>query len=154
MIIATDDGSIGTKGNVIDAARENAVRGDMIYSCGPVPMQRGVKAYAAEPPARRSLSCVVPQFCLPLRSFPPRGYPAPPSVSDESGFPFVLALPLLERDIPFLKHYDTRIIVNVCGKTAEDYVAVVEKLADTFRPFYLPAEMSAGLCRSSSRSAC
>ncbi len=37
---------------------------------------------------------------------------------------------LLERDIPFLKHYDTRIIVNVCGKTAEDYVAVVEKLAD------------------------
>ncbi len=48
VIIATDDGSIGTKGNVIDAARENAVRGDMIYSCGPVPMQRGVKAYAAE----------------------------------------------------------------------------------------------------------
>ena len=37
---------------------------------------------------------------------------------------------LLERDIPFLKHYDTRIIVNVCGKTTEDYVAVVEKLAD------------------------
>ena len=33
------------------------------------------------------------------------------------------------RDIPFLRQYDTKIIVNVCGKTAEDYVDVVEKLA-------------------------
>ena len=37
----------------------------------------------------------------------------------------------IERDIPFLKQYDTKIIVNVCGKTVEDYVAVVERLADT-----------------------
>lgn len=36
----------------------------------------------------------------------------------------------IERDIPFLKQYDTKIIVNVCGKTEEDYIAVVEKLAD------------------------
>lgn len=36
----------------------------------------------------------------------------------------------MERDIPFLKQYDTRIIVNVCGKTVEDYVEVVEKLGD------------------------
>ncbi len=35
-----------------------------------------------------------------------------------------------ERDIPFLRQYDTRIIVNVCGKTIEDYCAVVERLAD------------------------
>ncbi len=35
-----------------------------------------------------------------------------------------------KRDIPFLKQYDTKIIVNVCGKTAEDYCAVVERLAD------------------------
>ena len=35
-----------------------------------------------------------------------------------------------ERDIPFLKQYDTKIIVNVCGKTVEDYVAVVERLSD------------------------
>lgn len=35
-----------------------------------------------------------------------------------------------ERDIPFLKKYDTRIIVNVCGKTTEDYCAVVERLAN------------------------
>ncbi len=34
------------------------------------------------------------------------------------------------RDIPFLRQYDTKIIVNVCGKTAEDYCAVVERLAN------------------------
>lgn len=37
----------------------------------------------------------------------------------------------IERDIPFLQQYDTRIIVNVCGKTVEDYLEVVEKLGDT-----------------------
>lgn len=37
----------------------------------------------------------------------------------------------IERDIPFLKKYDTKIIVNVCGKTKEDYVDVVERLAET-----------------------
>ena len=36
----------------------------------------------------------------------------------------------LERDIPFLKQYDTKIIVNVCGKTVEDYVDVVERLGE------------------------
>ena len=36
----------------------------------------------------------------------------------------------VERDIPFLKKYDTKIIVNVCGKTVEDYLEVVERLAD------------------------
>lgn len=35
-----------------------------------------------------------------------------------------------ERDIPFLKQYDTKIIVNVCGKTTEDYIEVVERLAN------------------------
>ena len=36
----------------------------------------------------------------------------------------------IERDIPFLKQYDTKIIVNVCGKSVEDYCDVVEKLGD------------------------
>ena len=36
----------------------------------------------------------------------------------------------MERDIPFLKNYDTKIIVNVCGKTVEDYVQVVERLGE------------------------
>ena len=35
-----------------------------------------------------------------------------------------------QRDIPFLQKYDTKIIVNVCGKTVEDYLAVVERLGD------------------------
>ena len=34
------------------------------------------------------------------------------------------------RDIPFLKNYDTKIIVNVCGKSTKDYLEVVERLAD------------------------
>lgn len=37
----------------------------------------------------------------------------------------------LNRDIPFLQQYDTRIIVNVCGKTIEDYLEVVDKLNDS-----------------------
>lgn len=37
----------------------------------------------------------------------------------------------IERDIPFLKKYDTKIIVNVCGRTTEDYCEVVERLADS-----------------------
>ena len=37
----------------------------------------------------------------------------------------------LKRDIPFLQQYDTKIIVNVCGKTVEDYLEVVEKLNDS-----------------------
>lgn len=36
----------------------------------------------------------------------------------------------MERDLPFLSGYDTKVIVNVCGKTIADYVEVVEKLAD------------------------
>lgn len=36
----------------------------------------------------------------------------------------------IKRDIPFLKKYDTKIIVNVCGKTESDYIEVVERLAD------------------------
>lgn len=37
----------------------------------------------------------------------------------------------LERDIPFLKQYDTKIIVNVCGRTIEDYCEVVDKLSNS-----------------------
>ena len=36
----------------------------------------------------------------------------------------------MERDIPFLKQYDTKIIVNVCGKSVEDYLEVVDKLGE------------------------
>ncbi len=37
---------------------------------------------------------------------------------------------LCERDIPFLKQFDTKVIVNICGKTLEDYIEVVERLGD------------------------
>ena len=37
---------------------------------------------------------------------------------------------MIERDLPFLKDFDTKVIVNVCGKSIRDYVDVVEKLAD------------------------
>ncbi len=37
---------------------------------------------------------------------------------------------LIERDIPFLKKFDTKIIVNVCGKSVEDYLEVVERLGE------------------------
>ena len=37
----------------------------------------------------------------------------------------------IERDLEFLKKYDTKVIVNVCGKTIEEYVGVVERLSDT-----------------------
>ncbi|MFG6334490.1 MAG: dihydroorotate dehydrogenase [Lachnospiraceae bacterium] len=37
----------------------------------------------------------------------------------------------MERDLPFLQKYDTKVIVNVCGKTVSDYLEVVERLSDT-----------------------
>ncbi len=57
VVLASDDGSVGTKGNVIDAIRAQGVQGNMIFSCGPTPMQRGVKAYARQSgiPAQLSL---------------------------------------------------------------------------------------------------
>lgn len=48
VFVATEDGSIGTKGNVIDAIREEKIAGDVVYSCGPTPMLRGVKAWSTE----------------------------------------------------------------------------------------------------------
>ena len=46
--VATEDGSVGTKGNVIDAIKENGLEADVIYACGPMPMLRALKAYAME----------------------------------------------------------------------------------------------------------
>ena len=46
--VATEDGSLGTPGNVIDAIKADDVKADVIFSCGPKPMLRALKAYAAE----------------------------------------------------------------------------------------------------------
>lgn len=48
LIIATDDGSVGVHGTVVDAMKENAIDADVIYACGPKPMLRGVAEYADE----------------------------------------------------------------------------------------------------------
>lgn len=48
VVVATEDGSVGTKGNIMDAVRENALTADVIYACGPMPMLRAVKQYASE----------------------------------------------------------------------------------------------------------
>ena len=48
LYVSTEDGSAGTKGNVLDAIRENHLETDAIFACGPSPMLRALKAYAAE----------------------------------------------------------------------------------------------------------
>lgn len=48
LYIATEDGSAGIKGTVIDAIKEQAVEGDVIYACGPTPMLKAIKEYALE----------------------------------------------------------------------------------------------------------
>ncbi|MCR5609904.1 MAG: dihydroorotate dehydrogenase electron transfer subunit [Lachnospiraceae bacterium] len=48
VYISTEDGSCGTKGNVIDAIKANNIEADIIYACGPLPMLKGIKAYANE----------------------------------------------------------------------------------------------------------
>lgn len=46
VYVATEDGSVGTKGNVIDAIKANALEADVIYTCGPTPMLRALAQYA------------------------------------------------------------------------------------------------------------
>ena len=48
LYISTEDGSVGTKGNVMDAIREHSLEADIIYACGPTPMLRALKSYAEE----------------------------------------------------------------------------------------------------------
>ncbi|HBA64225.1 MAG TPA: dihydroorotate dehydrogenase electron transfer subunit [Lachnospiraceae bacterium] len=48
VYISTEDGSVGTRGNVMDAIREHSLTADVIYACGPTPMLRAIKAYAEE----------------------------------------------------------------------------------------------------------
>lgn len=46
VYVASEDGKTGVKGNVLDAIREYAIEGEVIYACGPTPMLRAVKEYA------------------------------------------------------------------------------------------------------------
>ena len=53
--VASEDGSVGTKGNVLDAVKENGIEFDCICSCGPLPMLRAIKEFAGDKPAFISL---------------------------------------------------------------------------------------------------
>ncbi|MCI8886461.1 MAG: dihydroorotate dehydrogenase electron transfer subunit [Hungatella sp.] len=53
VYIATEDGSAGVKGNVLDAVREHGLKADLIMACGPTPMLRALKAYSKE----RGMEC-------------------------------------------------------------------------------------------------
>lgn len=55
LVIATEDGSCGTRGTVLDAMRENGMTADVICACGPLPMLRAVKTYAQHVDAYLSL---------------------------------------------------------------------------------------------------
>ncbi len=48
VYIATEDGSAGSRGNVMDAIKENGLKADVIMACGPMPMLRAIKQYAVE----------------------------------------------------------------------------------------------------------
>lgn len=71
-----------------------------------------------------------------VANVPWQGNPTPRIAETSSGMLNAIGLQnpgidvFCERDIPFLKKYDTRIIVNVCGKTTEDYCEVVERLGN------------------------
>lgn len=53
LFIATEDGSAGTRGNVLDAIKENNLEADVIFACGPLPMLKAIKGYAEE----RNIPC-------------------------------------------------------------------------------------------------
>ena len=238
LYISTEDGSVGTKGNVMDAIRENGLTADMIFACGPTPMLRAIKAYAEENGIEcyisleermacgigACLACVCkskekdhhsnvnnkrickdgPVFLTGIpfygggdlmdmrvniagvewknpvtvasgtfgsgaefadyvdlnrlgavttkgvanipwagavttkgvANIPWAGNPTPRVAETYGGMMNAVGLQnpgidvFCERDIPFLRQYDTKIIVNVCGKSTEDYCEVVERLAD------------------------
>ena len=48
VYVATEDGSAGTKGTVLDAIRNNSLEGDIIYACGPIPMLKALAEYARD----------------------------------------------------------------------------------------------------------
>ena len=48
LYVATEDGSAGTRGNVLDAIREHELKAEIIFACGPSPMLKALKEYAAQ----------------------------------------------------------------------------------------------------------
>ena len=63
VYVATEDGSAGTKGNVLDAIREHGLTADVMYACGPTPMLRALKEYAREHQIRCYISLEEKMAC-------------------------------------------------------------------------------------------
>lgn len=83
------------------------------------------------------LNCLGAVVTKGVASVPWQGNPTPRIAEVYGGMLNAIGLQnpgiavFMERDLPFLEKYDTRVIVNVCGKTVEEYLDVVEKLGDT-----------------------
>ncbi|TAH69841.1 MAG: dihydroorotate dehydrogenase electron transfer subunit [Anaerolineaceae bacterium] len=56
VYLSTENGSRGTKGNVLDAIKDHNLTADIIYACGPTPMLRGIKEYAEANQIKAQLS--------------------------------------------------------------------------------------------------
>lgn len=82
------------------------------------------------------LNCLGAVVTKGVANIPWEGNPTPRVMETYGGMLNAIGLQnpgidvFIERDIPFLKQFDTKIIVNVCGRTVEDYIEVVEKLGD------------------------
>lgn len=63
VYISTEDGSVGTKGNVIDAILANQLEADIIFACGPTPMLKGVKGYGEERGIKTQISLEEKMAC-------------------------------------------------------------------------------------------
>lgn len=63
VYVSTEDGTAGTKGNVIDAIKEHNLDADIIFACGPTPMLKGIKAYASEHGIKAQLSLEEKMAC-------------------------------------------------------------------------------------------
>lgn len=63
LYISTEDGSTGTKGNVIDAIEANQLSADVIFACGPTPMLKGVKAYGEKHGIKTQISLEEKMAC-------------------------------------------------------------------------------------------
>ena len=193
LLIATEDGSVGTKGNVLDAVRENGVTADAVCACGmrhedgedrqPFPCTEredlhgrpGVRrrgggdlmreeTYRSKPDMTVNIAGVELKNPVMTASGtfgsgmeysefvdlnhlgavvtkgvankPWEGNPTPRVAEVYGGMLNAIGLQnpgidvFIERDLAFLKQFDTKVIVNVCGHTEEEYLEVVERLAD------------------------
>ncbi len=102
----------------------------------PVMTASGTFGFGAEYGEFYDLGCLGAVVTKGIANVPWQGNPTPRIAETKSGMLNAIGLQnpgvevFLKRDLPLLKRYDTKIIVNVCGKTVEDYCEVVERLWD------------------------